>query len=162
VAPVSAGQLVAADTVLLRIDPVNYRLALAEAKAMLSTANMALADARALKRQAAIGEAELNIAAARERIVKAEQDLAYTEIKAPFDAVIDQQLVEYGQLSPPAGGGAIEQRSGRSAPAADAGGGGAPASSSGASVAQRADGRAKQRWQARMARIERASNNNRA
>lgn len=92
------GQIVAAGTVLLRIDPVNYRLALAEANAALSTANMALADATALKRKAAIGEAELNIAAARERIVKAEQDLAYTEIKAPFDAVIDQQLVEYGQF----------------------------------------------------------------
>lgn len=92
------GQLVAAGTVLLRVDPVNYRLALAEAKAALSSANMALADATALKRKAAIGEAELNIAAARERIVKAEQDLAYTEIKAPFDAVIDQQLVEYGQF----------------------------------------------------------------
>lgn len=92
------GEIVAAGTVLLRIDPVNYRLALAEAKAALSTANMALADATALKRQAAIGEAELNIEAAKERIVKAEQDLAYTEIKAPFDAVIDQQLVEYGQF----------------------------------------------------------------
>jgi RND family efflux transporter MFP subunit len=92
------GQIVAADTVLLRIDPVNYRLALAEAEAALATANMALADATALKRKAAIGEAELNIAAARERIIKAEQDLAYTEIKAPFDAVIDQQLVEFGQF----------------------------------------------------------------
>lgn len=92
------GEIVAAGQVLLRIDPVNYRLALAEAKAALSTANMALADATALKRQAAIGEAELNIEAAKQRIVKAEQDLAYTEIKAPFDAVIDQQLVEYGQF----------------------------------------------------------------
>ncbi len=92
------GQLVAAGTVLLRIDPVNYQLALAQAKAALATANIALADARALKRTAATGEAELNIEAARQRIVKAEQDLAYTEIKAPFDAVIDQQLVEYGQF----------------------------------------------------------------
>jgi len=92
------GQIVAAGTVLLRVDPVNYRLALAEARAALSTATMALADATALKRKAAIGEAELNIEAARQRIVKAEQDLAFTEIKAPFDAVIDQQLVEYGQF----------------------------------------------------------------
>ena len=92
------GEIVAAGTVLLRIDPIDYRLALAEARAALSTADMALADARALSRQAAIREAELNIEAARERIVKAEQDLAYTEIKAPFDAVIDQQLVEYGQF----------------------------------------------------------------
>ena len=92
------GEIVAAGTVLLRIDPVNYQLALAQAKAALATANMALADAKALKRQAAIGEGELNIEAARQRIVKAEQDLAYTEIKAPFNAVIDKQLVEFGQF----------------------------------------------------------------
>jgi len=92
------GEIVAAGTVLLKIDPVNYRLALAEARATLSSANIALADATVLKRQAAIGEAESNIEAARQRIVKAEQELAYTDIKAPFDAVIDQQLVEYGQF----------------------------------------------------------------
>lgn len=92
------GAMVEAGTVLLRIDPVNYQLALAQAKAALATANIALADARALKRQAAIGEGELNIEAARQRIVKAEQDLAYTEIKAPFNAVIDKQLVEFGQF----------------------------------------------------------------
>jgi len=92
------GEIVLTDTELLRIDPVSYQLALAQAKAALATANIALADARALKRQAAVGEGELNIEAARQRIVKAEQDLAYTSIKAPFDAVIDKQLVEYGQF----------------------------------------------------------------
>jgi RND family efflux transporter MFP subunit len=92
------GEIVASGTELMRVDPVNYQLALAQAKAALSTANIALADARALKRQAAVGEGELNIEAARQRIVKAEQDLAYTRIKAPFDAVIDKQLVEYGQF----------------------------------------------------------------
>lgn len=92
------GEIVAAGTVLLRIDPVNYQLALAQARAALATANIALADAKALKRQAAIGEGELNIEAARQRIVKAEQDLAYTEIKAPFAAVIDKQIAEPGQF----------------------------------------------------------------
>jgi len=92
------GEIVAAGTVLLRIDPVNYQLALAQARAALATANIALADAKALKRQAAIGEGELNIEAARQRIVKAEQDLAYTEIKAPFAAVIDKQIAELGQF----------------------------------------------------------------
>ncbi|CAA0078779.1 Multidrug resistance protein MdtA [Halioglobus japonicus] len=93
-----SGKLVSAGTVLLRIDPVSYRLALAQAKAALSSANMALADAKALKRQAAIAEGALNIEAARQRVVKAEQDLAYTEIKAPFNAVIDKKLVEFGQF----------------------------------------------------------------
>lgn len=93
-----SGEIVPAGTVLLRIDPANYQLALAQAKAALSSANMALADAKALKRQAAIAEGELNIEAARQRVVKAEQDLAYTEIKAPFNAVIDKKLVEFGQF----------------------------------------------------------------
>jgi RND family efflux transporter MFP subunit len=92
------GEMVEAGTVLLRIDPANYELALAQARAALATANIALADARALKRQAAIGEGELNIEAARQRIAKAEQDLAFTEIKAPFNAVIDRQSVEFGQF----------------------------------------------------------------
>jgi RND family efflux transporter MFP subunit len=92
------GQRVAAGQVLLRVDPVSYRLALAEAKAALARADMALADSKALKRKAAVAEGELNIEAALERIVKAEQDLAYTEIRAPFNAVIDRQLVEPGQF----------------------------------------------------------------
>jgi RND family efflux transporter MFP subunit len=91
------GNLVTAGTVLLRVDPTLYRLALAEAKAALSSANNELADAKALKRNALIAESELKIEAARQRISKSEQDLAYTEIKAPFDAVIDTQLVEFGQ-----------------------------------------------------------------
>jgi len=92
------GEMVAQGTVLLRVDAVRYRLALAEARAALVGANNALADATALKRKAAAREAELNIEAAQQRIIKAEQDLAYTEIKAPFNAVIDQQLVELGQF----------------------------------------------------------------
>jgi RND family efflux transporter MFP subunit len=92
------GELVAAGKVLLRVDPVSYRLALAEAKAGLSRADTALADAKALKRKASVVEGKLNIEAAQERIIKAEQDLAYTEIRAPFNAVIDKQMVEPGQF----------------------------------------------------------------
>jgi RND family efflux transporter MFP subunit len=92
------GNMVAEGAVLLRIDPVSYRHALAEAKATLASADMALADSIALKRKAAIAEGEFNIDAARQRIIKAEQDLAYTEIRAPFNAVIDKQLVEPGQF----------------------------------------------------------------
>ena len=91
------GEMVAAGKVLLRVDAVSYRLALAEANAALVRANNALADAKALKRKAAAAEAKLNIEAARQRIIKTEQDLAYTEIRAPFNAVIDKQLVEFGQ-----------------------------------------------------------------
>jgi RND family efflux transporter MFP subunit len=91
------GEMVAAGTVLLRVDAVSYRLALAEANAALVRANNALADAKALKRKAAAAEAKLTIEAAGQLIIKAEQDLDYTEIRAPFNAVIDKQLVEFGQ-----------------------------------------------------------------
>ena len=92
------GEMVAAGTVLLRVDAVSYRLALAEANAALVRSNNELADATALKRKASAAEAKLNIEASRQRIIKAEQDLAYTEIRAPFNAVIDKQLVEFGQF----------------------------------------------------------------
>ena len=92
------GEMVDEGKVLLRVDAVSYRLALVEARAALVQSNNALADAQALKRKAAAVEARLDIEAARQRIIKAEQDLAYTEIRAPFNAVIDKQLVEFGQF----------------------------------------------------------------
>lgn len=92
------GEMVEAGQVLLRVDPVAYRLALAEAKAELSRAETGLADAEAVKRKASVVEGKLNIEAAKERITKAEQDLAYTDIRSPFNAVIDRQLVEPGQF----------------------------------------------------------------
>ncbi|MFK8048477.1 MAG: efflux RND transporter periplasmic adaptor subunit [Halioglobus sp.] len=92
------GELVERGQVLLKVEPTNYRLALAEAKAALASADMALADAKALKRTAAIAEGKLNIEAARQRIAKTERDLSFTEIKSPFNAVIDVQSVELGQF----------------------------------------------------------------
>lgn len=92
------GELVKVGQVLLKVEAINYKLALAEARAALASADMALADAKALKRAAAIAEGKLNIEAARQRIAKTERDLAYTEIKSPFNSVIDVQSVELGQF----------------------------------------------------------------
>lgn len=92
------GEKVAADTVLLNVDSVSYQLAVAEAEAALASAQTALANAKALRQRASITEAELNIKAIQQRIAKAKQDLSYTEIRAPFAAVIDRQLVEIGQF----------------------------------------------------------------
>lgn len=92
------GERVSAGTVLLRIDAVNYELALAEAEAALAGANTALADAQALRKRAAVTEAKLNIKAVEQRIAKAKQDLSYTQVRAPFDAIIDRKLVEVGQF----------------------------------------------------------------
>ncbi|MFT5709680.1 MAG: RND family efflux transporter MFP subunit [Halioglobus sp.] len=92
------GKMVKTGQVLLRIDPLNYRLELAQAQATLETAKLALADAQALKRKALIVESKLKIEAAQQRVAKSEQDLDYTEIRSPFNAVIDEQSVEYGQF----------------------------------------------------------------
>ncbi len=92
------GEMVLEGQVLLKVEAINYQLALAEAKGALASADMALADSRALKRSAAIAEGKLNIEAARQRIVKTERDLSYTQIKAPFNSVIDKQSVELGQF----------------------------------------------------------------
>jgi multidrug efflux pump subunit AcrA (membrane-fusion protein) len=92
------GVVVPADTPLLRIDATDYRLALAEARQALASAELALADARALRQSAREKEAEAVVASARARIERAERDLDNTEIRVPYDAVIDQQLVELGQF----------------------------------------------------------------
>ncbi|WP_439107134.1 efflux RND transporter periplasmic adaptor subunit [Congregibacter sp.] len=83
---------------LLRIDPTDYELALAEARQALSSAKLSLADAKSLRQAARVEEAEAAVAAAEARIVRAERDLKNTEITAPYHAVIDEQTVELGQF----------------------------------------------------------------
>ncbi len=92
------GKRVAAGEPLLRIDPTDYELALAEAKQALASAELSLADARALRQAAREEEARATVAAAKARIARAERDLNSTELTAPFNAVIDEQLVEPGQF----------------------------------------------------------------
>lgn len=83
---------------LLRIDPTDYELALAEARQALSSAKLSLADAKSLRQAARVEEAEASVAAAQARIVRAQRDLKNTEITAPYRAVIDEQTAELGQF----------------------------------------------------------------
>ncbi|WOJ96809.1 efflux RND transporter periplasmic adaptor subunit [Congregibacter brevis] len=83
---------------LLRIDPTDYELALAEANQALSSAKLSLAEAESLRQAARVEEAEASVAAAEVRILRAKRDLANTEITAPYAAVIDEQTVELGQF----------------------------------------------------------------
>ena len=96
-----SGMRVAQGTLLARLDPIDYRVVLADARVALASAEMALADATALKRRAAMNEADARVQAARERIRQAEQDLAHTEIRAPFNALVDTRLTELGQYLAP-------------------------------------------------------------
>jgi RND family efflux transporter MFP subunit len=95
------GARVAEGTLLAKVDAIDYRVILADARVALASAEMALADATALKRRAAMTEADARVQASRERIRQAEQNLAHTGIRAPFNALVDTRLAELGQyLSP--------------------------------------------------------------
>lgn len=91
------GMVVAEGEALLRIDPTDYELALAEAQQSLASAELSLADAKALSQKARVTEAQATAEAARARIVRAQRDLDNTEIRAPYNAVIDSALVEVGR-----------------------------------------------------------------
>lgn len=84
-------------TVLLRIDPIDYEVALSDARAVVASAELSLAEVKVVIKRAAIAEAEARVEAAKQRLRQAEVDLANTEIKAPFDAVVDFKHVDLGQ-----------------------------------------------------------------
>lgn len=92
------GKIVNKGEPLLRIDPTDYELAVAEAKLALASAELSLADAQSLKQAARENEASKAVASAKARISRAQRDLASTELVAPFNAVVDEQLVEPGQF----------------------------------------------------------------
>ncbi len=95
------GEFVAAGEPLIKIEPIPYELALAQAKATLASARVALADAEALQRKARVEEAKANINAAEKLVKKAELDLSKTTITSPFNAIVDSAPVELAQFMSP-------------------------------------------------------------
>mgnify|MGYP001605096593 FL=1 len=91
------GEEVTEGELLLRIDPIDYEVALSAAEASLASAELALAEVKALVKKAAIDEAEAGVRAASDRLRQARIDLANTEIRAPFNAVVDLKHVDLGQ-----------------------------------------------------------------
>jgi RND family efflux transporter MFP subunit len=113
----SDGAAVKQGDVLFVIEPDNYRLSLqlAEAaesqqKALLVQAEADLARQKQLAQRQAASEAALDsaqsrrdsTAAAREQaaaqVAQAKLNLAYTEVKAPFDGIVSAHLVDQGAL----------------------------------------------------------------
>ncbi|MEQ8515554.1 MAG: efflux RND transporter periplasmic adaptor subunit [Chromatocurvus sp.] len=92
------GMVVSQGDPLLRIDPTDYELALAEAQQSLASAELSLADAESLQQKARVDEARATVVAAQARIARARRDLDNTEIRVPYNAVIDSALVEVGQF----------------------------------------------------------------
>jgi RND family efflux transporter MFP subunit len=111
---VEGGQ-VAAGTLLLKLDPIDHEVAVAQAQANLADANLTLTEERsevrrgthyrannaqeAAKslRQPKLAQVEAKYKAAQATLKQAQADLAATEIKAPFAAVIDNKQVDLGQ-----------------------------------------------------------------
>ncbi|MEM9254757.1 MAG: efflux RND transporter periplasmic adaptor subunit [Pseudomonadota bacterium] len=91
------GELISEGQLLLNIDPIDYEVALSDARAAVATAELALAEVVAIVRKAAIAEAEARLAAAKDRLSQAERDLADTQIRAPYDAIVDSKQVDLGQ-----------------------------------------------------------------
>lgn len=93
-----AGGQIAANTVLLQIDPIDYEVAIAEAQAALAAAQLRLSEVKVVLMRAAIDEAEAAVKAAKARLRQARADLDNTTITAPFDAIIDSKNVDLGQF----------------------------------------------------------------
>jgi len=91
------GGAVAKGTTLLRIDPIDYEVALSTAQADVASAKLSLAEVQVVVKRAAIEEAEARVRSAQARQRQAEADLANTSIVAPFDAVIDTRQVDLAQ-----------------------------------------------------------------
>jgi len=92
------GGVVRAGETLLRIDPIDYEVALSEAKAALAGARLSLAEVQVVVKRAAIEEAEARVAAAEDRVRQAEVDLGNTVVRAPFNAVVDAKHADLGQF----------------------------------------------------------------
>ena len=109
------GGLVREGEVLLSIDPIDYQLAVAEAKAALADASLKLKEEQAefkrgtaykatnkqtnteSLRQPKLLQVQAQYDAAGERLRQAERDLENTKVKVPFDAIIDNKKIDLGQ-----------------------------------------------------------------
>ena len=100
---VEEGQAVKAGQLLFRIVPVIYKAKLDADKAELSRAEIELRNTKKLFERNVVSDQELALAKAERDKAKAKVDLAaaelgFTEIKAPFDGIIDRQYEQQGSL----------------------------------------------------------------
>jgi RND family efflux transporter MFP subunit len=117
-----AGGFVQQGDLLLRIDDLEYRTAVARAQAAVAASNTRLAEERGRAdvayqdwlrynkegkrsaqakslalREPQIAEASANLYAAKADLAKAEENLARTQVIAPYDGLIRQRSVDLGQ-----------------------------------------------------------------
>jgi membrane fusion protein (multidrug efflux system) len=125
-APFREGGRVKQGDLLFEIDPKPYQAIVDEAKAnvskteaTLSRANADVARLRPLVKQSAISQqdldnaistakvAEADVLGAKAALQKAELDLGYTQMKAPFDGIIGERMVDVGNYVGSTGGSTL-------------------------------------------------------
>jgi multidrug efflux system membrane fusion protein len=97
------GAEVAAGDVLIRLDPRERRARVTEAEATLAMREIEYAaaeqlGARGFQAETKVAEAKANLEAAQAALARARIELDHTEIRAPFDGVLDQRPVEIGDF----------------------------------------------------------------
>jgi membrane fusion protein (multidrug efflux system) len=100
---VDEGQHVNAGQLLFTIRPKEYEAELAKAKAEATTAQLEMQNTKTLADKNIVSQTELAMAVAKLDQAKAEQAIAelhlsYTEVKAPFDGIIDRIHFKIGSL----------------------------------------------------------------
>jgi len=101
--PVQEGQAVRQGQLLFKLLPVVYRARLDADRAELHLAEIHLRNTRQLAERGVVSDQELALARAERDRAKAKVDLAaaeygFTNIVAPFDGIMDRQLVQEGSL----------------------------------------------------------------
>ena len=101
---VREGQAVKKGQLLFKLLPVVYKSKLAADQAELLAAEIALRNAETLFEQNIVSDQELALARAEQNKAKAKVDLAeaelsFTEIRAPFDGLVDRQYEQQGSLT---------------------------------------------------------------
>jgi membrane fusion protein (multidrug efflux system) len=100
---VDEGQLVKAGQILFTIRPKEYEAELLKARANLKTAELELQNVKKLTEKNIVSQTELDVAEAKLEESKAEEGLAelyvsYTQVKAPFNGMIDRLKFKVGSL----------------------------------------------------------------
>ncbi|MAQ19092.1 MAG: efflux transporter periplasmic adaptor subunit [Sandaracinus sp.] len=101
--PVQEGQAVRQGQLLFKLLPVMYRARLDADRAELHLAEINLRNTRQLAEQGVVSDQELALANVERDRARAKVDLAaaeygFTNIVAPFDGIMDRQLVQEGSL----------------------------------------------------------------
>lgn len=97
--PVQQGQIIPAGELLAELDPTDYQLALQQAEVQLEQARRDLERAKPLREQgiltpSAFDQLQTNYEIARVALQNAQRNANYTQLMAPFDALVTRRLIE--------------------------------------------------------------------